>query len=144
MLWLNIHNTTYCCNNFIQSQFRDIKNIHSARWWWLCHTPLTPALGKQADLCEFEASLVYRSSSRATRATQRNPVTKNKRTPFYLLRQSLSLHSELTNSCYFNYQLSLETTPRPCFLDAGVTRGHPSRLGLYVDTGHPPQVFRLS
>ncbi|CAO2623499.1 hypothetical protein LEMLEM_LOCUS17960 [Lemmus lemmus] len=30
------------------------------RQWW--RTPLTPALGRQrqADLCEFEASLVYR------------------------------------------------------------------------------------
>ena len=32
----------------------------------------------EADLCEFEASLVYRGSSRTARATQRNPVLKNK------------------------------------------------------------------
>ena len=31
---------------------------------------------KQADLCEFEASLDYRASSRTARATQRNPVSK--------------------------------------------------------------------
>jgi hypothetical protein len=39
-----------------------------------------PALRRQrqADLCEFEASLVYRVSSRTGRATQRNPVCKNK------------------------------------------------------------------
>ena len=32
-----------------------------AGWWW--HTPLIPALGRQrqVDLCEFEASLVYKS-----------------------------------------------------------------------------------
>lgn len=38
--------------------------------------PLIPALGrqKQADLCEFEASLIYIESSRTTRATQRNLV----------------------------------------------------------------------
>ena len=44
--------------------------------WWL--KPLIPALGtqRQADICEFEASLVYRVSSRAARATQRNPVSK--------------------------------------------------------------------
>jgi hypothetical protein len=30
------------------------------------------------DLCEFEASLVYRVSSRTARATWRNPVLKNK------------------------------------------------------------------
>jgi hypothetical protein len=39
--------------------------------------PLIPALGKQrqAIFSEFEASLVYRVSSRTARATQRNPVT---------------------------------------------------------------------
>jgi hypothetical protein len=38
--------------------------------------PLIPALRRQgqADLCEFEASLVYRVSFRTARATQRNPV----------------------------------------------------------------------
>ena len=29
---------------------------------------------RQVDLCEFEASSVYRENSRAARATQRNPV----------------------------------------------------------------------
>ena len=34
-------------------------------------------LQRQADLCEFEASLVYKASSRTARAvTQRNPVLK--------------------------------------------------------------------
>jgi hypothetical protein len=45
--------------------------------------PLIPALirQRQADLCEFEASLLYRLSSRMTRAvTQRNPVLKNQTT----------------------------------------------------------------
>ena len=32
----------------------------------------------EAELCEFEASLVYRVSSRTARATQRTPVLKNK------------------------------------------------------------------
>jgi hypothetical protein len=38
-----------------------------------------PALRKpkQADLCEFKASLIYRASSRTARATQRNTVLKN-------------------------------------------------------------------
>ena len=41
---------------------------------------MIPALGrqKQADLCEFEASLVYKASSRTARAIQRNPVLENK------------------------------------------------------------------
>ena len=42
--------------------------------------PLIPALGRQrqVDLCEFEASLVYKGRSRAVRATQRNPVSEKK------------------------------------------------------------------
>ena len=50
--------------------------------WW--HTPFIPALGRQrqANLCEIKASLVYRVSSRTSRTTQRNPVSKqtNKQT----------------------------------------------------------------
>ena len=38
--------------------------------------PSTQEAEKQVDLCEFEASLVYRESSRTARATQRNPVSK--------------------------------------------------------------------
>ena len=37
------------------------KKIKQARWWW--RTPLVPALNsqqRQADLCEFKASLVYK------------------------------------------------------------------------------------
>jgi hypothetical protein len=43
------------------------------------HTPLILVLGRQRkkDLCEFEASLIYRASSRNARATQRNLVLKN-------------------------------------------------------------------
>ena len=37
---------------------------------------LTPRRQRQTDVCEFEASLVYISSSRTARATQRNPVWK--------------------------------------------------------------------
>jgi hypothetical protein len=35
--------------------------------------------GKGRRISEFEASLVYRVSSRTARATQRNPVSKNKK-----------------------------------------------------------------
>ena len=46
--------------------------------------PLIPALRRQRqlDLCEFEASLVYRVSSSTVKATQRNVVSKqtNKQT----------------------------------------------------------------
>jgi hypothetical protein len=45
--------------------------------WW--HMPLIPALRRQrqVDLCDFETSLVYKSSSRTVRVvTQRNPVSE--------------------------------------------------------------------
>jgi hypothetical protein len=35
--------------------------------------------GRGKWISEFEASLVYRVSSRTARATQRNPVSKNKK-----------------------------------------------------------------
>ena len=53
-----------------------------ARQGW--HVPLIPVLGRQRqeDICEFEVSLVYRVSSRTAKATQRNPVsTEKKRYP---------------------------------------------------------------
>jgi hypothetical protein len=37
--------------------------------------PLIPALGRGRWISEFEASLVYKVSSRTARATQRNPVS---------------------------------------------------------------------
>jgi hypothetical protein len=36
--------------------------------------------GRGRQISEFEASLVYRVSSRTARATQKNPVLKNKQT----------------------------------------------------------------
>ena len=44
-------------------------------------TPLIPVLGRQrqVDLCDLEASLVYKASSRTARTiTQRNSVSKQK------------------------------------------------------------------
>jgi hypothetical protein len=55
-----------------------LKHRPKARRLW--YTPLISAFGRQrqVDLCEFEASLVYKGSSRTVRATQRNPVSKGK------------------------------------------------------------------
>jgi hypothetical protein len=42
--------------------------------------PLIPALRRKSRwISEFEASLVYKVSSRTARATQRNPVSKNQK-----------------------------------------------------------------
>ena len=64
------------------------------RWPWWC-TPLIPALRRQrqVDLCEFEASLVYRARSRAV--TQRNPVSKKKKNRF------LGVMAQSCNPNYF-------------------------------------------
>jgi hypothetical protein len=57
-------------------------------WWW--HKPLIPGLGRQSrKISEFEASLVYKVSSRRARAIQRNPVlekpTKQKNLQLFLI-----------------------------------------------------------
>jgi hypothetical protein len=56
------------------------KNETSRAWW---RTPLIPALGRQRQVdllsSEFEASLVYKVSSRTARAIQRNTVSKKKK-----------------------------------------------------------------
>jgi len=52
-----------------------IRKVGESGWtWW--PTPLILDLRKQrqADPCEFEASLVYRVSSRTARALKRDPV----------------------------------------------------------------------
>jgi hypothetical protein len=45
-----------------------------------CSYPLSHLTSPGRRISEFEASLVYRVSSRTARATQRNPVSKNKQT----------------------------------------------------------------
>ena len=59
--------------------FQCSKAVNVGGWWW--HMLLIPALGrqKQANLCEFEASPVYRTSSKPARTTQRNLVPNNNR-----------------------------------------------------------------
>ena len=54
-----------------------LENPQEVGQWW--RTTLLPALGRQNwQISEFEASLDYRVTSRTARATQRNPVSKNK------------------------------------------------------------------
>ena len=65
------------------SEFENIQgyteSTRSNRVWW--HSPLIPALGRQsqADLCEFEASLVYSSrTAKASRETLSQKIKINK------------------------------------------------------------------
>ena len=78
-LWLQ-------CQPALQSELR--KSRAAGQWW---HTPLIPALGKQR-ISEFEASLVYRVSSRIARATQRNPIS-NIYIYIYISRATLRNHA---------------------------------------------------
>jgi hypothetical protein len=50
----------------------------AGQWWY---TPLFLACGRQrqGDLCEFEASLVHRVSSRTARAMQRNSASRKEK-----------------------------------------------------------------
>jgi hypothetical protein len=63
--------------------------------WW--RTPLASG-GRGRQISEFEASLVYRVSSRTARAIQRNPVSENK------TKQNKTKpigHHTLMRLCYF-------------------------------------------
>jgi hypothetical protein len=50
-----------------------LKMKEKSRVWWCTHSG-----GRGRWISEFQASLVYKVSSRPARATQRNPVSKNK------------------------------------------------------------------
>ena len=66
-------------------------------------SPVIPALGRQRqEISEFEASLVYRVSSRTARAIQRNPVekkqTNKQKTLGYISRHSTKTLRDLAKS----------------------------------------------
>jgi hypothetical protein len=60
-----------------------------------------PALGRQrqVELCDFKGSLVYNSSSRAARVTQRNPVLENKKSYNLVIKPFLRAVRPVQSSC---------------------------------------------
>ena len=61
------------------------------------------------DLCDFKTSLVYRLSFRIVRATQRNPVLKNKLTELEKMVQglrALTAHPEVLSSVSSNHMMA--------------------------------------
>jgi hypothetical protein len=59
---------------------------------------LTQEAERKADLCELEASIIYRVSSRTARATQRNPISKNKNKKTTLVSKEGSWKGETQRS----------------------------------------------
>jgi hypothetical protein len=76
--------------------------------------------GRGRRISEFEASLVYRVSSRTARATQRNPVsekkqnkTKQNKNPIYL---KFKFFTPIPNEIFVNYISSTEKDRDPGFI----------------------------
>lgn len=67
------------CVGIHYKEKQSIGSLFLAGWWW--PTPLISALKwqRQLDLCEQEAKLMYRSSSRTARTTGRNPFSEKER-----------------------------------------------------------------
>ena len=89
--------------------------------------PLVPALGRQrqADLCELEASLVYRASSRIARTAQRNSVSKKKKPKYICLSVHPSIvHPSVHPSIHLSIHLSIYND----------SCGLPKALGLVLST----------
>ena len=64
--------------------------------------PVISVLGRQrqAGLCEFKASLVYRSSSRTVRATQRDPVLKHQKAKCKMEKKKMAQCASIKIRCY--------------------------------------------
>jgi hypothetical protein len=64
--------------------------------------------GRGRWISEFEASLVYKVSSRTARTTQRNPVSKKKPKPKQNKKTTTKKDGTLTkfSTCHFSYSYS--------------------------------------
>jgi hypothetical protein len=73
----------------VEQKYKSLESPSRAWWWWWWqHTPLIPAIGRQRreDLCECEASLAYRVSSRTARAPQGMLLNRKDKVEFLVLK----------------------------------------------------------
>jgi hypothetical protein len=81
------------------STFSFLRATAAGQWWRIL---LIPALGRQRQrISELEASLVYKVSSRTARATQRNPVLKNKQAN----KRATVIYIHTVTQCFHHAQL---------------------------------------
>ena len=71
-----------------------IKSIITAGQLW-CHTSLIPEIWKQrqADLCDFKASLVYRASSRTDSIATEKPCLEKQQNPKQIMYICMYIHT---------------------------------------------------
>jgi hypothetical protein len=83
--------------------------------------------GRGRQISEFEANLVYKMSSRTARATQRNPVSKNK-------KQKQKTNKQTKPKCFAYMCAWCSRNSEEGFSSSGtgVTNGY----DLLVDAGH--------
>ena len=63
--------------------------------WWCMHLIQTLWRQRQGDLCEFEANLIYKVSSKAVKVTQRNSVSNLPSPPKNMEMLSIGLDYKL-------------------------------------------------
>ena len=86
------------------------------RQWWQIPLILAFKRHRQMHLCEFEVSLVYRTSSRTARATQRDRVWKSR-------KQKKRKKNELTIALTSSVGI-IKLTERYEFGDSGLSNNH--------------------
>jgi hypothetical protein len=105
-VWLRPHQVLlksflWACQSI---EFIFIDGVTSQVWW---HTPLIPALrGRGRRILEFEASLVYKVSSRTARAIQRSPVSKKQKKTLIFMEHVTSTLQSLVLSFIVRTRLS--------------------------------------
>jgi hypothetical protein len=77
--------------------------------------------GRGRRISEFEASLVYRVSSRTARATQRNPVSKQNK-----IKQNKKTKTKQNNNHKTKTKLKKQKNPKQA---KAITKHHPERTG---------------